>query len=94
MRAPFRALPAVGLLDQAMAYVRPHLDPSIPVCLRVRTLWAAVVAARDLGVSDVIEAEFIQLANDTELRRDLGRHADDDLHHVIRWALLDRNPFA
>jgi hypothetical protein len=92
--APFRTPPAVDLLDQAMAYVRPYLDPSIPVCVRVRTLWAAVVAARDLATSDVIEAEFMRFARETGLVCDLGHHAADDLRHVIRWAMLNRKPFA
>jgi hypothetical protein len=33
------------------------------------------------------------VALDTGLARDLGRHAEEDLRHVIRWALHDRNPF-
>ena len=93
MTAQFPPPPVTDLLDQATAYVLPYLDRSIPVGQRARHLWAAVVAARDLGATDVIEAGFIQLANDTGLRRDLGRHADEDLQHVTRWAMLNRNPF-
>jgi hypothetical protein len=33
------------------------------------------------------------VALDTSLARDLGRHADEDLRHVIRWALHNRNAF-
>jgi hypothetical protein len=93
MSAPFSGPPAVDPLRQATDYARLHLDRSIPVCERVRNLWAAVVAARDLGASDVIEDQFIQLAYDTGLAGDFGRHADTDLRHVIRWAMLDQNPF-
>jgi len=93
MSAPFRTSPAVDLLDQATAYVTPYFDPSIPVGDRLKNLWAAVVAARDLGASDVIEGEFIRLAHDTGLARALGHHAERDLRHVIRWAMLDQNPF-
>jgi hypothetical protein len=89
--APFPSPPA--LIDQAIGYVRPHLDCSIPVSDRIRNLYAAVVAARDLGASDVIEDEFMRLAGETGLARDLGRHADETLRHVIRWAMLGRNPF-
>jgi hypothetical protein len=93
MSAPSRKPPAVDLLDQATAYVAPYFDPSISARDRLKDFWAAVVAARNLGASDVIEGEFIRLAHDTGLARDLGHHAEHDLRHVIRWAMLDRNPF-
>jgi len=93
MSTPFRTPPAINPLDQAAAYVTPYFDPSIPVGDQLINLWAAVVAARNLGASDVIESEFIRLAHDTGLARDLGHHAEHDLRHVIRWAMLDRNPF-
>jgi hypothetical protein len=83
----------IDLLAQAAAYVRPLLDRSNPLGQRLRTLWAAVVGARDLGASDVVEEEFLRLARDSGLFTDLGQHADADLRHVIRWAMLNRNPF-
>jgi hypothetical protein len=86
--------PAIDLIDRAAEYVKPYLDCSIPVSNRVRNLWAAVFAARDLGASDVIEDEFMRLARDTGLARDLGSHADEDLRHVIRLAMVGRNPFS
>ena len=55
-------------------------------------MWAGVVAARGLGASDIVEGEFFRLAHETGLFADLGRHADEDLRHVIRWAMLNRNP--
>jgi hypothetical protein len=81
------------LLSQAITYVRPHLDRSLPTGDRLRAMWAAVVAARDLAASDVVAEEFMQLAHESGLAADLGRHADDDLRHVARWAMLGRNPF-
>ena len=81
------------LLMQAVDCVRPLLDRSNPVGERLRTLWAAVVAARDLGAFDVVQDEFLELARETGLVADLGRRADGDLRHVIRWAMLDQNPF-
>jgi hypothetical protein len=84
---------AADLLSQAISYVKPHLDRSLPVGERLRAFWAAVVAARDLAASDVVEEEFLDLAQQAGLARDLGRHADDDLRHVVRWAMLNRNPF-
>ena len=91
--APFPSPLAIALIDQAIAYVRPHLDRSLAVSNRIRSLWAAVVASRDLGASDVIEDEFMRLAGEMGLARDLGRHADETLRQVIRWAMLGRNPF-
>jgi hypothetical protein len=90
---PFASPPPVDLLEQATAYMRPRLDRSIPVGERLMNLWAAVVAACDLGASDVVEEEFTRLAYDTGLARDLGRHADENLKHVIRWAMRNQNPF-
>jgi hypothetical protein len=87
--------PAVGadLLSHAIRYVKPHLDRSLSVGERLRALWAAVVAARNLAASDVVEQEFLELAQQTGLATDLGRHADDDLRHVVRWAMLNLKPF-
>jgi hypothetical protein len=84
---------AVDLLAQAIELARPHLDRSVAIVPRVRLFWAAVVAARDLGTSDVVQEEFTQLARDTGLTADLGRHGEEDVEHVVRWGLLNRNPF-
>jgi hypothetical protein len=83
----------VDLVTQAADCVRPLLHRSHPSGDCLRTLWAAVVAARDLGAFDVVEGEFLQLGRDTELVADLGRRGDDDVEHIIRWAILDQNPF-
>jgi hypothetical protein len=87
------AAPAIDFLAQATTHLRGRLDRSRSAGERIRTLWAAVVAARDLASHDIVEAEFMAVALDTGLARDLGRRADEDLRHVIRWALHDRNPF-
>jgi hypothetical protein len=84
---------AIDLLTEAVAYVRPRLEASNPVSDRLRVLWAAVAAARDLGSGDVVEATFFELARDTGLTADLGWHANANLVHVIRWAMLGMNPF-
>jgi len=41
----------------------------------------------------VVEEEFMRLASDAGLVDSLGHRADADLRHVIRWAMLDQNPF-
>jgi hypothetical protein len=86
-------VPATDMLAEAIAYVRPRLEGANPISDRLRTLWAGVAAARDLAAADVIEAEFLLLARDTRLAADLGCHAETDIRHVIRWAMLDMNPF-
>ena len=85
--------PPRDLLGQATKYVRRQLDPSLPAGQRIRLLWVGVVAARDLAADDVLELEFPHLASDCGLTADLGRHGKEDVRHVIRWALLGRNPF-
>jgi hypothetical protein len=82
--------PAIELLAQAIEELRPHVDPSLPIVERARNFWAAISAARDLGAVDVIAQDFLQLAHGTGLVRELGL---DAVHHLIRWGLLDRNPF-
>ena len=70
MTAPFPPPTGVDMLTQAADYVRPLLDRSNPIGDRLCALWAALVSARDLGASDVVEGEFLQLAHDT---RSIGR---------------------
>jgi hypothetical protein len=84
---------APDLLSIAIAKVRPYLDRSMPVKHRICVFWAGVVAARKLGASDAITEEFTALAVSSGLAADLGRHADECIAHVIRWGLLNRDPF-
>jgi hypothetical protein len=84
---------AVDLLTQAIEYVRPLLAQSLPIKERCHDFWAGVVVARDLAAVDVIEREFTDLARQTALTRDLGWHGRATVAHLIRWGLLDLNPF-
>jgi hypothetical protein len=81
------------LLTQAVVQVRPYLDRAIPVGDRVRNLWAGVIAAQGLGAADAVEEEFLRLSYETGLAADLGRHAAEDLRHVVSWAMRRMNPF-
>jgi hypothetical protein len=58
---------SADLLAQTADHIRPYLDRTKPVGEGLRTLWAGVVAARDLGASDVVEEEFFQLAEEAGL---------------------------
>ena len=93
MSAPFTPPRAIDLLEQASAFLRPKLARPLPINERLKAFWAGCVAARDLGASDAIEAEFLALARETGIAADLGRHAETDLRHVIRMALIGYNPF-
>ena len=84
---------AIDFLTLTSDYVRPQLDRSRPIGDRLKALWAAVVTARDYGASDVVQEEFLLLARHTGLFADLGRRADVDLRHIVRWGLLNQNPF-
>lgn len=85
-------LPAVDMLTEAIEHVRVDLDRALPVGQRARTFWAAVAAARDFGTDDVVEREFVDLARATGLTDDLIDGATI-INHLVRWGLLDRNPF-
>jgi hypothetical protein len=85
--------PPTDVLARAIEHVRPHLDPALPIGERIRNFWAGVVASRELAASEMIEAKFLPLAHEVGLAGELGRHAEEDLRHVIRWAMLDQNPF-
>src|SRR5215467_2250659 len=93
-RAPPASVGAsVDLLGRALARVLPRFDCMQPVQERLRTLWAGVAAARKFGAADVAGNAFTKLAITSVLKADLGAHADEHLRHVIRWGLLDRDPF-
>ena len=93
MSAPFAPPRAIDLLANAIEYTRCELDRTKPINERVRIFWAAVVAARSLGATDVVRDEFLLLAVDVGLFADLGQHADQTIEHLIRWGLFARNPF-
>jgi hypothetical protein len=84
---------AIDLLALAIERTRPELASTIPNKVRVRTLWAAVKAARDLGAHDAVADAFQELAVEVGLVRDLGWHGDEDIRHAISWGLRGMNPF-
>ncbi len=84
---------AVDMLAAAVAKVRPHLDSGLPVKHRIHAFWAGAKAARRFAAANVIREEFTKLANETGLTRDLGRNGEEDLAHVLSWALRGWNPF-
>jgi hypothetical protein len=91
-------LPAIDLLTLAIERVRPLLNRHQPLNDRVRILWAAVKNAQGFAASDVLAAEFFQVACekglkhgfDDPVRRILG---EKTVRHVVSWALRGMNPF-
>jgi hypothetical protein len=92
--SPCVEVPAgVDLLSQAIQHVQPHLRRDLPLRARVRAFWAGCAAAADLAAVDQVEADFLAVAYSTGLAADVGAHADEDLRHVIGWALRGGDPF-
>lgn len=84
---------AVSLLDEAIAKVRPMLERPNPAAARIRLLWAAAKHACELAARDIVVDEFTKLVVETGLAAQLDRHADEDIAHVLAWAVLGKNPF-
>jgi hypothetical protein len=82
---------APNLLALAIERVRPMLDPQLPLTVSIRTFWAAAKNARRFAADDILESEFLRLADETGLTADLRRR--EDISHVLRWALRGLNPF-
>jgi hypothetical protein len=94
MTAPFPSPPAVDLLAQAIEAARPLIsDCNRSIQTRLALFWTFAKAARDLAASDVFETQFHRLADESGLTAAIGRHAREDLQHVISWAWRGWNPF-
>ena len=96
--------PAVDLLAQAISRIRPMLAAGTTKH-RIRLLWAAANAARNLGAWDVLHDAFMGLAVEVNLidgngwwtgddvRRSVRRFGAEDVSHAITWALRGWTPF-
>ena len=79
---------AIDLLAQAIERVRPMLDQKLPLKARVRVLWAGTKNARSFAATDVLAAEFFELASDTGLTADLDDpvrriSGEETVRHVV-----------
>jgi hypothetical protein len=90
-------LPPVDLLADAIGIARQYLDREHSLPKRAKIFWTAVAVARHLAASDVIHDEFFQLAVDCGLLAEFERAppyaAGETIEHLIRWGLLDQDPF-
>jgi hypothetical protein len=82
-----------GLLNQMIERLQPQLAHGRPLKHRLVALWGFAKAARGLGERNLLEEQFIKAAHRSGLVRDLGRHGEEDVRHVVSWALLGQNPF-
>ncbi|HZM11096.1 MAG TPA: hypothetical protein VFC15_12885 [Candidatus Limnocylindrales bacterium] len=60
---------------------------------RLRALWRDVKAARGQCTDEIIAAKFCALAGKSGLTAALGRYGEEDIAHVVSWALRGMNPF-
>ena len=87
------AAPQIDILAEAISITRRRILADGTTKERLRLLWAGAKHARTFGPADVVADRFIALARETGLRRALGRHADEDLQHVVGWACRGMNPW-
>ncbi len=94
MNAPCPPPPAVDLFAQAIEAARTLIsNRNLPLQTRLALFWTCAKASRDLAALDVFETEFHRIADESGLTAAIGRHAREDLQHVIRWAWRGWNPF-
>jgi hypothetical protein len=72
--AVISAAPTTDMLAQAISYMRPHVACG-EIGAQLRCLWAGVRAASDMAAADVIEEEFLALANESGIAVDLHNRA-------------------
>jgi len=85
--------PAQDLLLEACARYCNLLSQQHSLRKRVRALWAITRYCTDLGASDVVQTEMMQLADEMGLVADLGKHGQQDCERLVASALLGRDPF-
>jgi hypothetical protein len=98
VNAPLKSSLVIDLLTQAIERVRPLLDRKHPLKTRIHVLWAGAKNARGFAASDVVAAEFIQLARDAGLTPDLDDpvrrlSGKETIRHIVSWACRSMNPF-
>jgi hypothetical protein len=75
------------------AHLASELHRDIPVAIRIKTFWALAEALRHAAPHEQIKQQFTDLAEQSGLITDLGNHGDEDVRHVLDWALQGRIPF-
>jgi hypothetical protein len=90
-------LPAIDLLADAIEKTRQYLAREKSVATRVKIFWSAVAAARHFAATDVVHHEFSRLAVESGLFVELAHGppyaAGPTIDHLIRWGMLEQDPF-
>jgi hypothetical protein len=81
------------IVDEIAAHLASELGRDIPVGMRIKKFWARAEALRHTAPHDQIKQAFFVLAKQSGLITDLGHHGEEDLCHVLDWALRGRIPF-
>jgi hypothetical protein len=70
-----------------------ELRRDTPIAVRIRIFWAHAEALREVASHPQITRAFFALAKRSALIADLGPHGEEDVRHVLDWALRGRIPF-
>ena len=82
------------IVSEITAHLANELRRDIAVGMRVKIFWARAEALRHTAPHQQIKQQFTALAKQSGLTTDLGHHGDEDVRHVLDWALRGRIPFA
>jgi hypothetical protein len=74
-------------------YLASELRREIPLNIRIKIFWARAEALRHDAPHEQIKQQFMALAKQSGLITDLGHCGDEDVRHVLDWALLGHVPF-
>ena len=80
-------------LQAVAARLTAELRATATPSARVQRLWAVGCALRGRAPEAELHALLIGCAQRSGLTAALGRHGREDVEHVVRWALLGRDPF-
>ena len=75
------------------AHLANELHRDIPVVTRIKIFWSFAEALQHTAPHQQIKQAFFIIAEQTGLIPDLGHHGDEDVRHVVDWALRGRFPF-
>jgi len=93
--ASIRAKPETeaDIVFEITTHLASELRRDIPVAIRIKTFWAWAEALRYVAPQEQIKQQFTALAKQSGLIIDLGHHGEEDVRHVLDWALRGLNPF-
>jgi hypothetical protein len=60
---------------------------------RLRLLWRVAQAARGKACEAELRRQFLDRARKSGLTAAIGRHGEEDVAHVVNWALRGRDPW-